>query len=391
MNNFRILYSAEVKKIICKKSVWIALIIGLAFVFLVGFTNLSAEGHISYVKSSREVLSAIEGHEMDEAFFANFQNEVMEELNNNTEKYENLMAYDSGAAFMNGATAVGKMSLYEMIYSVVRDRTLVGTVSGETFYEKMRDNIIKDGRELGASDEEISVWLKEYDSIEKPVKYYYAESYSNILDVWFFIGWVLFLNIAVALSGVFADERAYKTDAILLSTKEGRSKLCFAKIAAGISVALLQGLIIIGFLFGVMFAFFGTEGSTGMIQNIIPSSPWNITIGQMVVIFLLLAIVTTCFWAFTNMLLSQVTHSAVATMAIHATILFAGLFNVPIKMGFIAKLWELRPTMALYYGTFCNTFRYGPMNNVQVSVLLYSICMVVFAATLLVSYKKSQV
>lgn len=391
MNSFFILYKAEIAKIISKRAVWIAMAIGLIFVILMGLTNLSSEGHISYVKSSRDTLSKLEGTEMNDDFFADFQKEVTEELKNNPDKYKALMAYDPGTAFMNGANAIGKASLFDGIYNVVRDRSLVETVTGETFYEKMREDIISDGRELGASEEEINVWLKEYDSIDKPIKYYYAESYSNILDVWFFIGWVLFLNIAIALSGVFADEKTYRTDALILSAKKGRSTLCFSKIAAGVSVALFQGVLIIGFLFGIMFAFFGAEGSAGMIQNIIPSSPWNITIGQMVAIFILLAFITTCFFAFTNMLLSHLTHSAVATMATHAAILFAGLFNVPGKMGIIAKLWQLRPTMALYYGTFCNTYRYGAMNNVQASILAYGVCMVVFLSMLFVSYKNSQV
>ena len=391
MNIFFVMYKAEMKKILSKKSAWVALVIGVTFVFLMGLTNLSSEGHISYVKNSRDVLSEIEGREMDEAFFADFRSEVMEELKHNADRYENLMAYDPGAAFMNGADAIGKKSLFDLIYNVVRDRRLVETVTGETFYEKMREDIINDGKELGAGDEEVSVWLEEYDSIEKPMKYYYAGSYSNILDVWFFVGWVLFLNIAIALSGVFADEKTYKTDAIILSAKKGRSTLGYAKIAAAVSVALLQGLSIIGSLFGVMFAFFGTEGSKGMIQNIIPSSPWNITIGQMVIIFILLAFITSCLWAFTNMLLSNITGSAVATLAIHAAVLFVGLFNVPGKLGIVAKLWQLRPTMALYYGTFCNTYRYGSMNNVQASVLIYSICVAIFAVMLLVSYNRSQV
>ena len=255
----------------------------------------------------------------------------------------------------------------------------------------MREDIINDGRELGAGDEEIDAWLSEYDSIEKPMKYYYAGSYSNILDVCFFVSWVLFLNIAIALSGVFADEKTYKTDAIILSTRKGRSTIGIAKIAAALSVALFQGFTIIGFLFGIMFAFFGAEGSRGMIQIIIPSSPWNITIGQMVAVFVLLAFITTCFWAVTNMLLSHITRSAVATMAIHAAILFVGLFNIPPSLGIISKLWQLRPTMALYYGTFCNTYRYGSMNNVRASVLVYSLCMAIFVVILFVSYKKSQV
>lgn len=391
MNSFLIVYKGELKKIISKKSVWIAMAIGLCFVILMGFTNLSSEGHISYVKNSRSVLSKIEGHEMDDAFFADFQNEVMEEIRNNTERYASIMAYDPGAAFMNGADAVGKKTIFDLIYNVVRDRSLVETVNGDAFYEKMRENIISDGKKLGASDDEISVWLTEYDKIEKPMKYYYAGGYNNVLDVLFFIGWVLFLNNAIALSGVYADEETYRTDAIILSAKKGRSMLCFAKIAAGVSVALVQGLIIIGSLFGVMFALFGVGGSAGMIQLIIPSSPWNITIGQMVLIFILLALVTTCFFALAIMLLSHITHSGVATMAICAAVLFAGLFTIPSKTGIIAKLWQLRPTMALYYGTFCNIYRYASMNNVQASVLIYCICTALFAVALFLSYKNSQV
>ena len=110
MNCFLVMYKAEINKIFSKKSVWIAWAIGLAFVFLMGLTNLSSEGHISYVKSSRDVLSKMEGCEIDEKFLSGFQNEVMEELKNNGDKYESLMAYDPGAAFVNGADSIGKKS-----------------------------------------------------------------------------------------------------------------------------------------------------------------------------------------------------------------------------------------------------------------------------------------
>ena len=70
---------------------------------------------------------------------------------------------------------------------------------------------------------------------------------------------------------------------------------------------------------------------------------------------------------------SHFTKSSVATMVIHTACLFAGLFNIPASasMTLISKLWQLKPTMALYYGTFCNYFRYGSLNNVEVSLILY--------------------
>ena len=67
------------------------------------------------------------------------------------------------------------------------------------------------------------------------------------------------------------------------------------------------------------------------------------------------------------------------------------MFNIPGKMGIIAKLWQLRPTMALYYGSFCNTFRYGRMNNVEATFCIYGIAIVIFVIILIMSYKKSQV
>ena len=391
MSNFMTMYKAEIKKIISKKAMWIALVIGIGFILLMGFTNLSASGHISYVKESGDVLNKISGSYIDDDFLTTFQNEIKEEIGSKPEIYEKMMDFDQGTAVMNAADAIEKKALFDFMYNVVREKSRVLDVTSEEFYNKNRDNIVYDALELGANENEIDEWLKEYDSIEKPIKYYYAESYSNILDVWFFIGWILFLNIAVALAGVFADEKTFRTDAIVLATKKGRLSVCLAKISAGITVALLQGTVIIGTLFGTMFVIFGTEGSSGMIQNIVPSSPWNITINQMVGLFILLAFTTTVLFALSNMFMSQLTHSSLLTMAFHAAVLFIGLFNVPKSFGIIAKLWQLRPTMALYYGTFCNEYRYLKMNNVEASVVIYGICIVLFVSLIMVLYKKSQV
>ena len=111
----------------------------------------------------------------------------------------------------------------------------------------------------------------------------------------------------------------------------------------------------------------------------------------MILIYFALAVLISILFAMTNALSSLLTKSAVVTMAIHAAVIFAGLFNIPGKAGIIKKFWQLRPTMVLYSGTFCNTFRYGNMNNVEASVLIYCICIAIFAAALLMSYRKTQV
>ena len=391
MNNIFLLYKTELKKILSKKSVWIAMAISLVLVLLVGLTNLSADGHSAYVKEQEELLTELSGKPIDDAFLENFKEEMQTQIDANPEMFDMLAAYNPGAVYQNAAGQIGKSALYDFLYNVVRDRERIGDVTADEFYEAMRTDIVKDGSEMGASEEEVNTWLEVYDAIEKPMEYSYALAYQNILDVLFIIGWALILNISIALAGVFADEKTYRTDAMVLSSKNGRLPICLAKIAASSTVAILEALVLLGLCMGVMFFFYGATGWNAVIQNVIPSSPWNITIGTMMVIYIALAALVSILFAMTNILISHLTKSSVATMAIHAAIIFAGLFNIPGKMGVIAKLWQLRPTMALYYGSFCNTFRYGRLNNVEATFIIYGICIVVFVTVLIMFYEKSQV
>ena len=386
------LYLSEIKKIIKKKSVLISLAAGLLIIVLLIFTYISSDGHMDYIKKQREVLGNLTGQKMDEEFFDNYNNEVNKQLDDNSDMYKALMAYDPGTAFMNASDAVYKKNLFDQILDVVRERDKVSGTNAEQFYDMMRKNIIDDGEKyLSVSADDMEIWLEEYDSVEKPVTYTYALGYSNIVDVLYVVGWVLFIIIAISLSGVFADEKINRTDAIILSSRRGRAPLCVAKILAGITVALAESVLIFGLCCLLILSVYGFEGADGVIQNIMPSSPWNITIGEMMRIYILLAVVTGILFAMSNMLLSHLTKSPVITMAVHSGILFGGLFSIPETMGIINKIWQLRPTLALYYATFLNTFRYGPFDNVQMSLIVYGLTAIIFMAVLIVSYRKSQV
>lgn len=80
-------------------------------------------------------------------------------------------------------------------------------------------------------------------------------AYRLIVDGLYIIGWILVLIIAIALSGVFADEKTYRTDALVLSSKNGRIPVCIAKIFSGITFAVLETIILLGAGSGIMFLF----------------------------------------------------------------------------------------------------------------------------------------
>ena len=391
MNNTFSLYKTEIRKILSKKSVWIAMAVSIALVLAVGVINLSAYGRSADVKEQEELLTAISGSTIDDVFLDNFRNEMENKIDENPEFFDMLAAYDPGTVYQNAAGQIGKSALYDYLYDVTRDREKVAAITSDEFYKAMREDIIHDGRVLGSSEAELDTWLEIYDGIEKPMVYSYALAYRNILEVLYIIGWALILNISIALAGIFADEKTFRTDAMILSSKNGRLPVCLAKIAAGSTIAVSEAVILLGLCLGVMFLFYGTTGWNAMIQNVIPSSPWNTTAGTMTLIYFALAVLISILFAMTNALSSLLTKSAVVTMAIHAAAIFAGRFNIPGKAGIIKKYWQLRPTMVLYSGTFCNTFRYGNLNNVETSILGYCICIAIFVAALLTSYRKTQV
>ena len=391
MNNTGTLLLFELKKIFSKKLVWIALFSGILLVFALTLTNLSADGKWNYVKEQEKILSQLNGEKIDDKFISDFHNAIEKEIKEHPERYEKIKAYDPGAVYMNAARAAGKMALYDFFDDVMRDRALMPTFTAEDFYEKMRANIIDDSGELGSSGEETEHWLESFDKIEKPIKYGYEQGIINLVSIIIFIGWIVFLNNTVAVSGTFADEKTSKTDALILSSRNGRMSVCVAKLLAGWVTTVIQNVVFFGFSILISVVMFGKPELSAPVQNVIPGSPWNITVGQMMLIFFALSLVSGILNATTNMFFSYFTKSSVATVAIHTVILFAGLFNIPSSIGIVKKLWELKHTTILYYGTFCNTFMYGSLNNIAVAFIACSALTVIAGGVIMLAYRKSQV
>ncbi len=391
MNNTGALFLFELKKIFSKKLVWIAMLSGVLLIFALTLTNLSADGKWKYVKEQDKTLSQLNGEKIDGKFISDFQVEIEKEIKEHPEKYENIKAHDPYAVYMNAARETGKMALYDFFDDVVRDRTLIPSITADGFYEKMRANIISDSGNLGSSEAETEHWLKIYDKIEKPLKYAYEQGIINLISIVIFIGWILFINGTVALSGVFADEKINRIDALILSSKNGKASVCKAKILAGCTTTVIQNVVIFGFSMLISVVIFGKFSLNAPIQSVITSSPWNITVGQMLLIVFALSLVSGVLYAMTNMFFSYFTKSSVATIAIHTAILFAGLFNVPASFGIIKKLWELKPTAILHYGTFCNTFMYGPFNNITAALISYFALIIIAGMVVMLAYRKSQI
>ena len=139
---------------------WIATILGLILILLVGLTNLSSDGMKAYVNYQEDTLSEISGQVMDEAFFENYHALIEKEIEEHPERYEKIYENDPLAVYLNASKNIGMDDLYDYFYNVIRDRALIPEMTSDDFYKAMRNNIEHDGLELGCSKEEVDTWLE---------------------------------------------------------------------------------------------------------------------------------------------------------------------------------------------------------------------------------------
>lgn len=111
------------------------------------------------------------------------------------------------------------------------------------------------------------VYLKKAEAIENALDegyvYGYDYGWESAFDA-FSSGTLSLLLVAVVLLGtctVFSSEYSQGTDAIILHTKRGRRMTASAKIIASCIYALICAVAFTAIVFGVNFAFLGTEGA----------------------------------------------------------------------------------------------------------------------------------
>ncbi len=267
--------------------------------------------------------------------------------------------------------------------------------SADEYYEAKRDSIEHSLKTDGLGEAEKEYWVNKYDSIDKPMKYAYTRSYSLFMDISFAYIWFVFLLIVLSLSGIFAEEHTHKTDALILCSRNGKNPVCLAKILAGVTVAMAEMILVLGVNLGVLLLAYGSTGWNSPIQNIIVGTPWDLTIGGMVMLLLGLGVLFSILFAIVSMFLSHVLGNGVHVMAIQTGVLIISIFNIPYRFGLLSQIWTIRPTNFLKNFAF-QEFRLYPLfggylNCFQMAGIVYAVGIVAFVLLTYCLYKKSQI
>lgn len=382
MRNLGILYRVELKKILSKKIAWVLFLAILAIQVIVATSNLTMdqyecpEGKISgydYYKDEYEMATALSGQKIDDAMLDRMQKAIHQYM----EKYEE--AYQKNDQFneWDAAERTGYGRVFSMVYDATQDASKAMTISAEEYYRLQKENLGYGYQHSGLNEEEKAYWDEKYSKVVVPYTYSYIMSCQDLLVSSQFLVMCLLLSIAAALSGVFSQEKEYRTEALILSSVNGRSPVCLAKILAGCTVGLAEGILTYAVNLLVEMAAYGIDRTDVPIQLVISGSPWNLTVSQMLWILFGVMMLLSLLFSITTMLLSRLLGSAVPVMAIQTGVLLAGLFELPAGLGILANLWKMWPTSFLGWSVFKNVDLYhvfgGIFHVFQVAPVLYGL------------------
>lgn len=223
----------------------------------------------------------------------------------------------------------------------------------DDFYIERQEKVQNRLNTMKYSRAEREYWDKKANITKGPYKYGYFRGWHHTnesLDIFMLV----IVAIGIAISGVYSNEHETGADAVLLSSKHGKTKLAVGKIIASLLFAVAT--VLLGTLLCIIpiLLFFGTEGwdlpiqvlGTDILYN------WNLLemIGIRILMTILSAIVVTTIALILSSTIKKTTPVVVTVMILYIGGLFvpSGKANKLYQM--IVKLSPVFLNGRQYYG-----------------------------------------
>lgn len=352
MSNFGTIYKYELRKIAGKKLFVISFIL-CAVISLSGF-YFRYMGNV-YIDDVLVGTNA-EYHKQDIAYAKALDSRVIDDelLSEMVSAYRKV-PYVTDRHYTGTEEYQKYARPYSAIFNFVRQCGGYGTAylmyewqpSEADFYVKRGEMLENSWKDLFLSESEKQFWREKEVGIQKPFTFYETTAYDEMFAVYQTAAIMLLIVISINLAGVFANESSRRTDRIILCTKNGRTMLYLAKISAGITVCAGSALLISVLIWVTATIFYGFSGANAAFQFIYQYSSLPINCLQAVLISFAMLIVTTVMFGVMVMLLSLVTRSSIASMAISISFLISAMLisSLPDEFRVMAQLWDSLPWM----------------------------------------------
>lgn len=212
------------------------------------------------------------------------------------------------------------------------------------------------------TDAERAFWTGKAESVQVPTEYGYAGAWLDFFDLSAFLIFAL-IATAITCASVFNTEYRERTDAVLLSTKFGKSKLGRAKVIASIISASVIYLFMIVVLLGVPLVFFGIDGSGLPLQLRELCNAYDLSLGAAVLALCSVGYVIMLGLLGVTMLLSSKIRSSMGILAIIAAVVIVPMMMSNLHDNVANHILFLFPYLAFDANNFFDMVSYsmGPL------------------------------
>lgn len=400
MSQLGILYRYEMKKILKKKMTWISFC-GVILVMLVccfevllnNYVLTDAQTGESVYYSAYEIVMdrQARGEKFNGRLIDDILLREMQAAYAGVQTQEQERVTDNAAVNVSAVTTIEvpddaaeaerlsqQRRQYEAIYNYVRG--VVGdeevhTVDAAGFYGVRQQMIREYEQVLCLTEGEKEYWRRH--EAQTPYAYYWDRGVSMMLASFKTMLALTALMTGMIFSGVFADEHMRKTDQLVLCSRHGRGMLYLAKLLAAMTLAVVGAILVEGITMLSLGAVYGYgESWNAPLQIYLESSPFALTMGQGIVILLVLLVLAAVLHSVLALVLSCWTRSGVASMSLVMVYTLGTLFvNVPERMRLLSQCLYLSPAKAVRASAFCNARLVGGAGHYltfwQTGMLLY--------------------
>lgn len=383
MNNLGIMYRFEVQKILRRKITVIAMIAVSLLMVAINIGEYVAGSKI--VNKEEQILV---GRAVDDI--------MLNEMRTAVEPKTVTMDDGTQLAIGMGFNDIAYQPLMEYL------RTIGGNIDKayymteadlEKRFSGVIDEIIRD-QHLTAS--EVDYWQSKRAQSPMPLTYGKIQNgWGDSVCILYVVSILSMIAIAATLSGVFSDEAQLHTDALIFSSRNGKERLMTAKLLAGITVGMLETLVILLVSVGTEFAISGFDGGEASVQFFVGPTAMDMKIstafwtcsGIMLVIGLLMSVFAMC--------LSQMFNNSVAVIASMTVLWLISMLSPPYSWRVISQACSYLPVTFIGSWVFSdyrmvNLFGH-PFTILETAPVVYLIISVILSLLTKINYGRYQV
>lgn len=198
----------------------------------------------------------------------------------------------------------------------------------------------------------------------------------NVLSI------LICLFTVITISPVFAEEYSYHTDAVIYSTRYGRTRLAAAKVIASLETVTGAYIILLLLHFILYGVTYGLQGWNVNIQSSLhyAASTYNFTFLQMFLYSAALNILGIASLTLTTLFLSAKMNTPVSALIASSVICFLPvMFNFTDSLPLLQKILEICPVYLLHInGVFAAVKTYMGISQPAVMVIINSCAVLLF-------------